>query len=1070
MVTNLPDIYTGTAFNAEPFDLYAVPVWTDLSARYYGTSSASKGRTQYELGQAQTGQGDVTWHDADEALNPANASSPYAPNVVPYRPFLWRMMWPQGGTGNVLGGAGYDGSFESYTTTAQVIAWLASIANYTGTAIATLALTTGGAWQGTKCVTMTANPLGPMAGASFTVALIPGRVYTAQCHVNINAAAAPFQLAVGNQTIAVDVFTRTVSSAWGTPTYYGPTWTITGTAANMSVSGGLAFMSLSAVSARMAALTTASRANQLVQDSDQWVTVTVPVVTTGTGNINVSMWSRYIDPANNLECLLSFGPGGIIVVSIIKGVAAVFTTLATVTLSDPYAAGDSYRIHSHVSGADVNVKVWKVTVPIPEPLPWTLITSDSAVSAPGQVGVTGLLGTGNTNTLPVVLTFSDYRAIGSIVDTATGVTSTSGSYQLLSNTFTATQPQHTFQAKTQGSPSSPITVLLDGFQVEPGSSANTFTTAGPIIRSPWTRGYIERWPFRWDADSRGYLGIMSGPVVGPFFQLANVTLHAEARGSIMAKAPRYLWPLNESGDTTTVFGEQSGNGGPLLNRWDALEGPAGTFAPGTASNLVGDPNGVGVSITGQLPGLPTACTILHSGYKVGQVVPFGSVGATWGVTLSCWASSDDTTTNLTGDLVTASVPAFGAAFFGMDIGSPFSGVGPALGVTLNGAFFSTPRTAVTFNDGNVHHFAASFNLGGNAYFMAMYVDGVLYGSRAGTASTDFGSSTLDGRTTSLSVNGSPSLPGVSASADAGINGLITLVALWNRALSSAEVADLGTAGRGYPNENSGTRVARYLALAGFPGVADVGQGLTTMGPSALAEGTEALSAILEGPTETEFGVFGESQEGVLWRGRQARYLTTTSSYTFGENAGEYPYLGDISYDDDATYVYNSAVITRLGGAVVSATDTTGRSQMRYAARTFTRTVGGNSDLEAQDAATYVVANFKDARPRLAALRFDAAATRGVSASADGTLWPMVLTLEQGMRVTVKRRAKAANGGAGLTLSADFFIEGITPGAIDPEAGTAEWVLLMSPVPVTSQPWILEDATYGQLDVTTVLGF
>jgi len=284
------------------------------------------------------------------------------------------------------------------------------------------------------------------------------------------------------------------------------------------------------------------------------------------------------------------------------------------------------------------------------------------------------------------------------------------------------------------------------------------------------------------------------------------------------------------------------------------------------------------------------------------------------------------------------------------------------------------------------------------------------------------------------------------------------------------VADLFAAGRGYPNENSGTRVARYVSLAGFNGSADIGQGLTTMGVSTLAEGQDALSAV-QAVQDTEFGNFYESQEGVAFRGRQARYLTTASSFTFGERVdlGEYPYLGNLMYDDDATYVYNNAIITRTGGSAAVATDPTGRSQIRYGQRTFTRTTGGNSDLEVVDLANYVVANSKDARPRLASLTFDPAATRGVTASVDGTLWPMLLKLEIGTRVTVKRRPKAANAGAGLTMSGDFFVEAITPNAVDEEAGTFLVTLLLSPAPVTSQPWILEDATWGQLDVTTVLG-
>jgi hypothetical protein len=82
---------------------------------------------------------------------------------------------------------------------------------------------------------------------------------------------------------------------------------------------------------------------------------------------------------------------------------------------------------------------------------------------------------------------------------------------------------------------------------------------------------------------------------------------------------------------------------------------------------------------------------------------------------------------------------------------------------------------------------------------------------------------------------------------------------------------------------------------------------------------------------------------------------------------------------------------------------------------------------------------------------------------------MIIALEIGTRVTVKRRAKAANGGAGITQSADFYVESINHHDISAEASTWATTLLLSPVPL-AQPWILENATYGVLDSTTVLGF
>lgn len=1074
---HLPEIYTGTAFNAEPFDPAAVPIWVDLSSRYLGTGSATRGRSQYELGQGQTGQADVSWYDQDEALNTTNASSPYSPGVVPYRPFLWRLMWPNGGTGNLLGGAGYDGSFESYTLTSQ-IAWLVALANLAGAGTTVVTLVSAGAWQGTRAANLAVST-SPTAigGAQFTMPTIPGRTYTAQAHINQNVARA-FQLAVGNQTIAVDPFTRTTANGWGTPPAvfgFGPTWTTSGgTLANYLTAGGLAVHSQSSVNTRMATLTGAG-----VQDCDVWVTVTIPVVATGQA-IQASLYARWLSANDSVSCLISFSTSNQVTITAQRTTGGSTFSIGSNATIDTYVAGDSFRMHLKSVGPDIWCKGWKVTNPTPEPAAWSVQVSDSTTSVPGKVGVTSILTTGNTNTLPVALSFSDFRAIGSIVDTVNGVTSTSGSYQLLKQTFVATQPLHTITLETQAVPPGAATVLVDGIQLEPGGTANTFTTAGPIIRSPWTRGYVERWPIAWDDESQGFLGIMSGPVVGPWFQLAKAELHTELAGAILAKTPQYYWRLNETGDGTTTFGESSGNGGPSLRKRD-FAGGTPTFTVGAQTDIPGNPGQGGVTMDGAVP-TSEAGSSLQVGPVAGDpqlaglgTSQAGGSAATWGFTVCAWAVNISAPTGFPGAYYGSYAFITGPTHAG-DLTPPYvalglgDGFGNGGGISINfhDQLLSVHDSNPPKFDGQPHFYCGVWQMTSTTYSLTMYIDGTQIATTSGNPATVW-TLPIDTRMTWAelfgTIDGNPGITNPNA------NFTMSDVGVWNRALSAAEVTDIWNAGQGYVNENSGTRVARHLALAGYTGTADIGQGLTFMGVSPVTEGTKALDAILS-TQDTEFGMFAESQEGVMFRGRQARYLAVTPSYVFGEriDLGEYPYLGDIKYDHDATYVYNQAIITRTGGIVATAVDATGQSQIRYGVSPFTRTVGGNSDNEAQDAANWVVANGKDARPRLAALTFDLAATRGVTGSIDGTMWYMALSLEVGMRVTANRRPKAANGGAGLTMSSDFFIESISPGAVDPETGTFTMALLLSPVPVTAQPWILEDATYGVLNSTTVLGF
>lgn len=117
--TNRPDWVIQVAFNADPNDTTAAPAWIDLTSNVMAAGSLQRGR-QYELAQTQAAQPVVTFRDVNEYLNPSNTSSPYNPNVQPYRAMVWQGMWPNGGTGNLLNTSSWrtniDPTVESYTT------------------------------------------------------------------------------------------------------------------------------------------------------------------------------------------------------------------------------------------------------------------------------------------------------------------------------------------------------------------------------------------------------------------------------------------------------------------------------------------------------------------------------------------------------------------------------------------------------------------------------------------------------------------------------------------------------------------------------------------------------------------------------------------------------------------------------------------------------------------------------------------------------------------------------------------------------------------------------------------
>jgi hypothetical protein len=649
-------------------------------------------------------------------------------------------------------------------------------------------------------------------------------------------------------------------------------------------------------------------------------------------------------------------------------------------------------------------------------------------------------------------------------------TATSGAYVRLTMTFTATQPTHTVSLLTTSVAPSAGTVFIDALQHEPGGSASTFTTTGPMIRNVWTRGYIERWPLGW-VDG-GFRGISVTPAVGPLAILANAALHTEVRNSIMAKGPALYWPLSES-QGATVYAETSGNNGPSLVTWVSPSGATTLPAPGTDNNITGDPSGTGVLFT-QGSIIPTSASdmgaVLGSGpaFRTPAVAfPVGATGSSWESTAVAWAQPTFpfVASAAAGEIVrvTTFLPTQGAGQLQtanirvLSDGSVSTAI--VVGTTVTVAQSATNLV----NDGKFHLFVATVSQvsGGNTT-LTLYVDG------ASVATTTVSTATA-GLITAPAKNVMVSGRNDGTATSTMLGGIINHVALYGRALTAGEIADLWTAGKGYAGELESARIGRYLSYGGYTGPTNIGTGASIMGAGTVQEG-DALLDSCQRASDSAFGNFFEDANGLAYASRNARYLQTTASYTFGERVdlGEYPYEDDVTFDFDPTLVLNVADITRTGGIKAHAEDTTGVSQKRYGRQNFTRTIDIASDNETVDAGTWVVANRKDPHLRVAAVTFAGGRVGGLTA-ADGTLWPMLLNLEIGTRVTLKRRPKAANLGAGITMSSDYFVESIDHHDIDFKTGEWKTTLLLSPITV-AQPWILENAAYGVLDSTTVLGF
>lgn len=636
-------------------------------------------------------------------------------------------------------------------------------------------------------------------------------------------------------------------------------------------------------------------------------------------------------------------------------------------------------------------------------------------------------------------------------------TTATGTYVRLVVTFTASQPTHQLFVGSF-SPTLASTVNVDAFQLEQGSTASAFTTSGSVIY-PVLRDYVERWPSSWDPNSAGFAGLAEITCVDALAVLQGVNLHTEYRSSILAKNPDYYWTLGEPSGATT-FGETSGNSGPSLVRIDSQYGPAKTFQAGTQTNVVGDPGGTGLQTAADLAAASPPISVAATGRPTNPIsigsstLPFSFTVAMWlnhgkdpilngNIALRNFLAIDDASQNNT------------YAHWYVYQGNPNTLVFDSLIGGIGGGLSTTDL----WDDGTPHLLIMVVTLTSSGLTNTVYVDGnqIL----TNTATPPFYNPVMPAAQVQVGGWIQDNSSGGADTYAGAAGGIYSHLAIWNRALSASEVTDLWNAGRwGYLNEGSGRRIQRYLTGT-YNGstVLDAGQSL--MGISNLAENTTLLDAC-QSVTTSENGNLWVDGNGVLqFAGRTRRYLATTSKYTFGENtaAGEIPYAGDIKFNFDPTYVYNDVTVTRTGGVVAHVNDAP--SQRKYFKRGYQRTIDVASDLETIDAANWLLNTHKAPSQRVERITLDPV---GYPAA-----WPVVLGLEIGTRVTVKRRTSAANGGAGLTMSADFFVESIEHSGIDMDAGTWTTTLLLSPA-VGYQVGIFDDATYGRFDQTLIFGY
>lgn len=623
---------------------------------------------------------------------------------------------------------------------------------------------------------------------------------------------------------------------------------------------------------------------------------------------------------------------------------------------------------------------------------------------------------------------------------ASATSSTTGAWQRLSLTATPTTRYAIVQLSV-ASGTFATTVFIDAMQLEFAPSASAFTTSGPEFFPIFT-GYVERYPQLW--DSQGFRGLRPLEAVDALSPLSRTIVSQSYAATVLADGPSVFVPYNDDSFPQTVIRP---TGGAPYTGYQAIGSQSASVSFGGDSFLDGS-KAVNLSQQNADPLTSSDNTqVTRLGTRYGSLVMDPQA-----FTYEVWVRW------------TAGQTWFGAGMLGSGESTtdPALHDGPPRGFGLR-----TSSNAMKFTYGDANN-VGQVNVAvgsGSLVFADQYWHHLVF---SGTGSNNWRGARDNVLQTGAYSNPTPppskidnlyhyvnTFYGDAISAASFAN-----AALYNFALSAAQIAAHYQRGIGYLGEKSGVRALRLLTQYWSTAVV-TDTGVTSMAADFTYSG-RAMLDVLQEIADTESGLVWVDAAGKVHQdSRETRYTTaTTSQFTFGENsgAGELPYE-ELEYDYDPTYVYSEADLTAGGTGTQLPPVVNATSQTAYGQRILSKTLQMQNDWDVGQAGLFYVQRYAKPAGAVGTGVPPRVSKMTLNPAANPALFAAVLSMDIGTRITVKRRTSA------VTISGDYYVEQINHDAAG-DASSWKTDLQLSPVFV-SQPWILGDAVKGVLGTTTV---
>lgn len=497
---------------------------------------------------------------------------------------------------------------------------------------------------------------------------------------------------------------------------------------------------------------------------------------------------------------------------------------------------------------------------------------------------------------------------------AAGASSTTtGAFERLTYTFTATATRHRLVCQTVGTPTAGTQMWIDAVQCEDGASATTFDSDGAQLH-PRFCGMVNEWPVTWE----GLLSKVSITCTDLFKWLGiQPELQAMLIEEVLLDRPTVYYPLTEPEDSTSA-GDLSGTTSVgSLSIVQAGSGGTLTFAAGA-----GPADGLGCPLFA--PASISAGKYLSA--NLGQ--NFVDANLNFRVRAEAWFA-----TSTTGRVLMALASADNATklIILLELGTGLLSVEKEQGgngIQVN--VFGTPNLA----DGLTHHLVY------HEFANELYIDGVLY---------------------SLSTFNGSDLRMLTVGGYAGTrlwSGSIAHVALYVRSVTSLELTPHYTTGTTeHIGESASARMSRIASYLGLT--------VTTQG--SIFDGMASQKALGKAPLEhmreverTESGRLLASRQlaALIFQSRDVRYnpvAAASIAYADLDTDG-------VEVADDDQKMINTVVASRPGGATQRVINQTARDT--YGPYQQELELFKSTDLAVTDAANWLVSRYADPPPEL----------------------------------------------------------------------------------------------------------